>query len=31
MNMTLISIVICALGTIHKGLERGLEELEISG
>ena len=29
--MTMISIVIGALGTIHKGLVKGLEELEMGG
>ena len=31
MKMTVIPIVIGALGTISKGLERRLEELEIGG
>ena len=31
LRMTVIPVVIAALGTVPKGLERGLEELEISG
>ena len=31
MKMTVISIVIGTLGTIPKGLVKGLEELEIKG
>ena len=31
MKVTIISIVICVLGTVTKGLIQGLEELEITG
>ena len=31
MKATMILIVIGALRTVHKGLEKGLEELEIGG
>ena len=31
MRVTVIPIVIGVLGTVSKGLERGLEELEIEG
>ncbi len=29
--MTFIPIVICALGTVTKGLLKGLEDLEVNG
>ena len=31
MKVTIVPIVICALGTITKGLLKGLEDLEIGG
>ena len=31
MRITVIPIVIGALGTVHKGLEMGLKELNIGG
>ena len=31
MKVTIIAIVICALGTVTEGLFKGLEELEIRG
>ena len=31
MKVTVIPIVICALGTVTKGLVQGLEDLEITG
>ena len=31
MKVTVIPIVIGTLGTIHKGLEKGMEDIEIRG
>ena len=31
MKVTIVPIVICALGTITKGLLKGLEDLEVGG
>ena len=31
MKVTIISIVICAFGTVTKGLLKGLENLEVGG
>ena len=31
MIVTVILIVLCALGTVNKGIEQGLEDLEIMG
>ena len=31
MRVTVIPIVVGALGTVHKSLEKGVEELEIRG